>query len=363
MKSLTVRELAALLGGEAHGDRDAVITDGQSIDRAGPQHVTFAQHAKSVRKLKDCHAGCVLLGRDADASNAANWKTAAYVLVDEPMAAFLQILAVLRPPRRRTVAGVSPQAEIDATASIGEGSVVHPRATICGDVQIGRRCEIFPGVHIGPGCRIGDDVVLRPNVVVYHDVLVGNRVMIDAGAVIGSTGYGFRLRDGRHERLPHFGTVRIEDDVEIGACTTVDRAMIGETVIGEGTKLDNLVMVAHNCELGKHNLMAGQVGLAGSVTTGDYVVCAGQVGVADHARLGSGCIVGSQAGVPKEVPAGATYLGSPAIPIAEVRRFFPVRTKLPEALRTIRTMAEEIEELKRQVAMLTGRNDAVESAA
>jgi len=361
MKTVTVGELASLVVGEVYGDSGAVISDGQSIDRAERQHVTFAQHAKTVRKLADCNAGCILLGRDADTSNAASWKAAAYVLVDEPMTAFLQILAVLRPARRRTAEGVSPQAEISPTASIGPETVVHPRATICEDVQIGRNCEIFPGVHIGPGCRIGDDVILRPNVVLYHDVLVGHRVTIDAGAVIGSVGYGFRLKSGRHERIPHFGTVRIEDDVEIGACATIDRAMIGETVIGAGSKIDNLVLIAHNCELGKHNLMAGQVGLAGSVTTGNYVVCAGQAGIADHARLGTGSIIGSQAGVTKAVPPGETYLGSPAIPVADVRRFFSVRTKLPDALRTIRTMAAEIEELKRQVATLAGaRSDRLQ---
>jgi UDP-3-O-[3-hydroxymyristoyl] glucosamine N-acyltransferase len=363
MKTLTVSELAALVGGEVHGDGNAVIVDGQSIDRAEPRHVTFAQHARTVRRLADCAAGCVLLRRDADTSGAANWKTAAYVLVDEPMAAFLQVLAVLRPARRRLVEGISPQADVHSTASIGEGTVVHPRATICEDVRIGRNCEIYPGVHVGPGCRIGDDTVLRPNVVLYHDVLVGNRVTIDAGAVIGSAGYGFRSRDGRHERIPHFGTVRIEDDVEIGTCAAVDRAMIGETVIGKGTKLDNLVLIAHNCEVGKHNLMAGQVGLAGSVTTGDYVVCAGQVGIADHAHLGTGCIVGSQAGVPKGVPAGETYLGSPAIPVADARRFFSASHKLHDALRTIRTLAAEVEELKRQVATSTCREDPAERAA
>jgi UDP-3-O-[3-hydroxymyristoyl] glucosamine N-acyltransferase len=363
MKTVTVGELASLVVGEVHGDSGAVISDGQSVDRAERQHVTFAQHAKTVRKLADCNAGCVLLGRDADTSNAANWKAAAYVVVDEPMAAFLQILAVLRPARQRTAEGISPQAEIHGTARIGVETVVHPRATISEDVHIGRNCEIFPGVHVGPGCRIGDDVVLRPNVVLYNDVIVGNRVTIDSSSVIGSHGYGFRLRSGRHERIPHFGTVRIEDDVEIGACTTVDRAMIGETIIGQGTKLDNLVMIAHNCELGKHNLMAGQVGLAGSVTTGNYVVCAGQAGIADHAHLGTGCIVGSQAGVTKEVPPGETYLGSPAIPVADVRRFFSVRQKLPDALRTIRTLAEEIEQLKRHVATLAGRNAEAERAA
>ena len=159
-----------------------------------------------------------------------------------------------------------------------------------------------------------------PNAVLYDDIIVGNRVIIHAGCVIGADGFGYRLVDGRHERIPHFGTVRIEDDVEIGANTTIDRAMVDETVIGQGTKLDNLVMIGHNCEIGRHNLFVSQVGLAGSVTTGDYVVCAGQVGIADHVHLGSRSVLEPKAGVHKDVPDGERHVGVPAIPEADCYR-------------------------------------------
>ncbi len=177
------------------------------------------------------------------------------------------------------------------------------------DVVIGEHCDIHPGVSIGPGCRIGDHTILYPNVVLYHDVQIGQRVILHAGAVIGTDGFGYQLAEGKHQKLHHYGHVRIEDDAEIGANTTIDRALVGETIIGQGTKIDNLVMIAHNCELGQHNVLASQVGFAGSVTTGDYVVCAGQVGIADHVHLGTGSVLAAQAGVHKSLAGGKVYFG------------------------------------------------------
>ena len=173
-------------------------------------------------------------------------------------------------------------------------------------------------------------------------VLVGHAY---AGAVIGADGFGYRTVDGRHIHLPHFGTVRIEDDVEIGAGTTVDRAMIDETVVGQGTKLDNLIMIGHNCEIGRHNLFASQVGFAGSVTTGDYVVCAGQVGVADHIHIGNRAVLGAKAGVHKDVPEGQRQIGIPAIPEAECRRVVMAQHKLPEMRQQVREMERQLEKL------------------
>ena len=363
MKTVSVSRLAALVDGDVLGDADTVISDGRSFERAGREHVTFAQTARNLRKLKDCEAGCVLLARDVEIANYKDWKAASFIRVDDPMPAFLRILAELRPRRQSSASGISPDATISAAAEIGAGTTIHPRAVVCEDVRIGENCEIFPGVYIGAGCILGNDVVLRPNVVIYHDVRIGNRVAIDAGSVIGSDGYGFKLRDGRQERIPHFGTVRIDDDVEIGACTTIDRAMIGETVIGEGTKIDNLVLVAHNCELGRHNLIVGQVGFAGSVTTGEYVVCAGQAGVTDHVHLGSGSIVASKSGVHRDIPEGGTVLGAPAIPITEGRQVLSAQRKLPALLMTVRTLSADVENLKQHVFPFTDAESAADRSA
>jgi UDP-3-O-[3-hydroxymyristoyl] glucosamine N-acyltransferase len=198
-------------------------------------------------------------------------------------------------------------------------------------------------------------VVLFPGVVLYADVTLGDRVVIHASSVIGADGFGYRFRNGRHEKLTHFGTVRVGNDVEIGACTTVDRAMIGETVIGEGSKLDNLVIIAHNCELGRHNIIVSQVGFAGSVTTGDYVVCAGQAGVADHVRLGQGSTIGAKTGVTSDVPAGETYLGIPGRPANEVKAAVIATRRVP-ALR------KSVKQLEAQVALLTSQLESLVAA-
>ncbi len=355
MKTTTVGELAALVGGDIRGDCETVISGGQSLEKAGPQDITFAENEKNLRKLSQCNAACVLLKPTDNFALQPDWKPPSYLLVDNPMQAFMQSLFVLRPPRPRLECGISPDAFVSPTATIGSGTNIHPRAHLYDDVEIGERCDIFPGVVIGPGCRLGDDVVLHPNVVLYHDVIIGNRVIIHASAVIGADGFGYRLVDGRHERIPHFGTTRIADDVEIGACTTVDRAMIGETVVGEGTKLDNQVMIAHNCELGRHNVIVAQVGFAGSVTTGDYVVCAGHAGIADHVHLGERSVIGSKAGVPQNVPPGETYIGIPARPAKESFRIWMSGKKLPEALKTMRALEKDVARLK---SLLDSQNDS-----
>ncbi|MFQ5731370.1 MAG: UDP-3-O-(3-hydroxymyristoyl)glucosamine N-acyltransferase [Planctomycetaceae bacterium] len=358
MQRMTVADLAKLVAGDVHGDRNAEVSDGQSVDKAGPEHVTFVESERILRQMRDCKAGCVVLSPQLAVTRTDDWAPAAYIVVDDPLTAFSQILAHLRPARPRADVGVSPQAHVSPSAVIGRNTNIHPGAVIGDDCVIGDGCEILFGAVLGPGCAIGDDVVLHPHVVLYHDVLIGNRVTIHSSAVIGSDGFGYRVKDGRRQRVPHFGTVRIEDDVEIGACTTVDRAMIGETIVGEGTKLDNLVMIAHNCELGKHNALVGQVGLAGSVTTGDSVVCAGQVGVADHVHIGTGAVIGSKAGIHKDVPAGETYLGIPAGPMAEAIRVFMATRRLPQALKTIRKLQSQIDSLKSDLAAVPEREAA-----
>ncbi len=240
---------------------------------------------------------------------------------------------------------------MSATAQIGKNTNIHPGAHVAAGAAIGDNCDIHPGVVVSRGCRLGDSVVVYPIAVLYEDTVVGNRVIIHAGVVIGADGFGYRPVDGRHERIVHYGTVRIEDDVEIGACTTIDRAMIDETVIGQGTKIDNLVMIGHNCEIGRHNLFVSQVGLAGSVTTGDYVVCAGQVGIADHVHLGTRSVLGAKAGVRKDVPAGERQIGVPAIPEADCRRVVMAQQRLPEMRQQLRALERQVEALTAQLAL------------
>ena len=216
----------------------------------------------------------------------------------------------------------------------------------------GRGCDIYPGVVIGPGCRLGDEVILYPQVVLYADVSVDDRAIIHAHAVIGADGFGYRFAHGRFEKIPQLGTVHIEADVEIGAGTTIDRGAIGATVIGEGSKLDNQIMIGHNCELGKHNVFAAQVGLAGSCTTGDYVRIGGQVGIKDHVRLNTGCSIGAKGGVHKDLPAGETWIGYPATPETEQKKLQFAVHRLPQLREQVKKLSAELAALQLEVTQL-----------
>ena len=361
--SMTVEALADWLDGEVIGDRTRVIEKTQSLTKAGPQSVAFFTGDRNAIQLKGSTAGAIFVVRKLrDAIKAAGYAPA-FILVDDPKAAFLEVAGRFAPRRLRPEIGISPDAFVSATAQIGKNTNIHPGAHVGPGAVIGDNCDIHPGAVVGRSCRIGDNTVLYPHAVLYEEVLVGSGVIINAGAVIGADGFGYGTVDGRHQRFPHFGTVRLEDDVEIGACTTIDRAMIDETVIGQGTKIDNLVMVGHNCEIGRHNLFASQVGFAGSVTTGDYVVCAGQVGIADHVHLGSRSVLGAKAGVHKDVPAGERQIGLPAIPEAECRRVVMAQHKIPEMRQQLRALERQVEELASRLGQLTSQGTGLHPSA
>lgn len=349
MTSITAEKLATLVEGELLGDAEKTVTGAQSLDSAGPDDLAFAGDLRNLKLLELSRAGVVLVPSPVIESTPPP-SNRAFIGVDDPQTTFMKLLVSFRPQRSRSTIGVSPAAHVADSATIGEDTNVYPGAHIDAEATVGAGCDIHPGVVIGPGCRIGNGVTLHPNVVIYNDVLIGDRVTIHAGCVIGADGYGYRQVEGRHEKIPQLGTVRIEDDVEIGACSTVDRAMIGETVIGEGTKIDNHVMIAHNCQLGRHNLIVSQVGFAGSVTTGDYVVCAGQVGVADHLHLADGCVLGAKSAVHSNVPAGETWFGYPARPKAEAAKAATLQTKLPQFRQQIRKLQDQIDRLNAQLA-------------
>jgi len=350
----TVAELAHSLSGDVVGNAELVLLGVQSLEKAGPHDITFVADERNLRRLFRCRAGAVIVPRSLADSIAPSARPAALLLVDDAREAFMQVLLRFRPRRAARPIGISPQAVVSDSAVIGLNVNIHPGAYVGDDVTIGDNCDIHPGACVGPGCRLGNQVTLHANAVLYPEVILGDRVIVHSGAVIGADGFGYQLENGRHVRIPHCGTVRVGNDVEIGACTTVDRAMIGETVVGDGTKLDNLVMVAHNCELGRHNILVSQVGLAGSVTTGDYVVLAGQVGVADHVRLGDGCRVGAKAGVHKDLPGNQTYIGAPAAPEADARRILMAQQKLPE-------LRKQLRDLERQMAELSARINNLET--
>ncbi len=349
---MTTGDIAALVGGDLCGDAQRTITDVAPLNEAAASHLAYVESDKQFRRLDQSRAGALLIGRTLAASVQLP-ADRTFILVDDAQRGFIDVMLAFRPRPARPNLGVSPLAIVDPTAVIGPGCNVHPGATIEPGAVLGARCDIHPGAVIGEDCRLGDEVTVHANAVLYRNVTLGSRVIIHATAVIGADGFGYRFEQGRFIHIPHTGTVIIEDDVEIGAGTTVDRAMIGATVVGAGTKLDNQVMIAHNCRLGKHNAFASQVGFAGSVTTGDYVRCGGQVGVANHAHLGTGCTLGAKAGVSGNIPEGETYHGLPARPEKEAIKAHLAMGKLPEMRIQLRELERQVKDLTAQIATLT----------
>lgn len=358
--STTIEWIAQELNCPAKGNQRLEIHGAESVLKAGPHDITFVGDEFNLKRLKSSSAGAVIVDKRLEESFQKSFEEAPFtsITVVDAQAAFIQIIQKLRPPRLLPEIGISPQTGISDQAILGENCHIYPQVTICAGVKIGNNCRIYPGVYIGEDCVIGDDVTLHANAVLYPDVKIANRVLIHASAVLGCDGFGYRFENGHYIKIPHLGSVRIEDDVEIGAGTTIDRGMIGATVIGEGTKIDNQVMIAHNCEIGRHNAFASQVGFAGSITTGDYVRCAGQVGIADHVHVGDRATLGARAGVHRDIPPGEIHIGTPAAPEKEQRKIVMSMRKVPEMRKQMREMEKQLNELTQQLGELKNLNQA-----
>ncbi len=333
----TVREVAEWVRGEVQGDGSRVIRAARPLsDSPRADEITVVLNDKYLQQFKLSEAGAAVV----DATVPQNGKT--LVRVADPLMAFVTIVQKLHVKPTPVWTGIHPLAAVHPSATIGPDSAIGPFVSVGEGCVIGARCRIESGVSLGNHCRLGDDVFLAPRVVIYDRCVLGDRVAIHANSVIGADGYGYRLRDGKHVKIPQVGNVEIAEDVEIGACTTVDRATFGTTRIGAGTKIDNLVMIGHNCQIGKHNLFAGQVGIAGSVTTGDYVVMAGQVGIADHCRIGDRTILGAKCGVHTDIAADQKMLGAPATPASDQMRIMHSLEKLPETRKDVRAIKKHL---------------------
>ena len=337
---MKLRELAGRLACRLDGDGDVEIVRVAGIQEAGPGDVTFLANPKYEKTLKDTRASAVILREDSPAAPCAMLRAA------DPYLAFARAVGVFA-PAWRPAPGVHTLAAVAAGAQLGRDVSVGPFVAIGEGATVGDRSVIFPNVTIGPGARIGDDCVIHSNVSIRERVVIGDRVILQNGVVLGGDGYGFvRRGDGTHEKIPQPAAVVIEDDVELGANTTVDRPAVGETRIQAGTKIDNLVQVAHGVRIGRNVLMAAQVGIAGSTDIGDDVIFGGQVGVGGHLTIGRGAIAVGQSGVTNSLDPGVMVAGYPAIDSREWRRASVVFRRLPELKR-------RIEELEARLAELT----------
>lgn len=313
---LTAAAIAQLTGGKLQGDGDARITSVAPLDRAAEGQLTFCGSARYASQLASTRASIVLVAPDvADAASAAR----ARVVVERPHDSLVALLPRLyRMPSSRP--GIHPSAVLGRGAVLGADASIGPFVHVGEGAVLGDRVVLDTGVSVGAGVRIGDDCHLFAGVTVYSGSELGKRVAIHAKAVIGSDGFGYVWRDGRHEKIPHVGRCIIQDDVEIGAGTTIDRGSIDDTIIGAGTKIDNLVMVAHNVRIGRLCMIAAQAGIAGSVRIEDGVVIGGQAGLAGHHTIGKGARLGAQSGIFGDVPPGETWSGYPARPHREALR-------------------------------------------
>lgn len=338
---ITTAELARQLGGEISGDGDVVLTGFTSAERAGAGDLTFAEKDSYFAAAEASAASAILV------AGAGAFTSATKVLIRVPDArvAAARALPIFNPPAV-FAAGIDPTARIASTARIDTSAHVGAHCIVGEGVAIGARSVLMGGNHVGADCRVGEDTRLSPNVVLYPRTELGNRVAIHAGTVIGSDGYGYVFDQGKHRKMLQVGQVIVHDDVEIGANAAIDRGALGPTIIGEGTKIDNLVHIAHNVVIGRHCLIMGQVGFAGSTQLGDYGVIASQSGIAGHLKLGHQSVVGAKSGVMRDVGDKETVLGIPAAPDKQAKRQWIAVQKLPELMQRMR-------ELEKQVAALS----------
>ncbi len=356
-RSITLGMLAELVGGQAAGDTSTVIRGAAVLREVVRGEVTFIDQPERVKQLAATEAAAVVLPAGLD----CNWP--ATIRVKDVHTAFAKIVCYFRPPRTQAAIGVSPQAIVARSARLGKHVNVHPGVTIGDDCFIGDETTILPGAQILPGCTIGSGVMIGPGVVLYENTVVGDRSILHGGAVIGAHGFGYSQVGGRHVPAAQLGYVRIGSDVEIGAGATIDRGTYGATSIGEGTKIDNLVQIAHNCQIGRHNLICSQVGVAGSTTTGDYVVMGGQAGVRDHVHIGSRAILCAMSGITNNVPDGTVMLGVPATPEREQKLKQAAFAKLPEMRKEFKAMRRAIADLEKAAGIEPSRIRGSEQAA
>ena len=336
----TVTNLAEQLKGEVIGDGTTIIIGVAPADQAQVGFLTFAEKASYLEAAEKSAASAIIVPMGFESAS----KT--LIRVKDPRVAMAKVLPMFF-PEETYPAGIHPTAVVDPSAFIHLSAHIGPHCVIGPEVTIGERSALIGGNHIGRGSQIGQDVRLHPNVVIYSRTQIGNRVCIHSGTTIGSDGYGYVFDQGHHRKMPQVGNVILHDDVEIGSNSSIDRGALGATIIGQGTKIDNLVHVAHNVVMGRHCLVMGQVGFAGSTHLSDYVVVASQSGIAGHLKLGPQATVGAKSGVMRDIPAGETVLGYPAAPDKQAKRQWIATAQLPEVIKRLKELEKQMAQLSK----------------
>ena len=342
MQQVTLSKLAQLVDGEVVGDPDLIIEGIADLEDAGPEHITFLANPKYAGAVKSSKAGAIIVSPE--------WKKLGKNLVvcADPYLAFAKIATFFSREEKAPI-GVSQHAVLEPDVTLGEDISIHPLVYISSGSRIGDRTEIFPGSYVGEDVQIGNDCTIFPNVTILKGTVIGDRVIIHSGTVIGSDGFGYAPSPEGYFKIPQNGIVQIDDDVEIGANCTIDRATFGKTRIKQGTKIDNLVQIAHNVEVGEHTAIVSQVGISGSTKIGNQVILAGQVGVAGHLTIGDRVRVGAQSGIAHSVPPGKDISGSPAIEHRTWLKCSAIYPRLPQMRKNIRDLEKRIEILEKKL--------------
>ncbi|OGT51241.1 MAG: UDP-3-O-(3-hydroxymyristoyl)glucosamine N-acyltransferase [Gammaproteobacteria bacterium RIFCSPHIGHO2_12_FULL_41_15] len=339
----TLEKIAQLVDGEVIGDKSYIVPGLSPITDIKPKTLVFADGEENLKLALKSEAGALLLNRKTQVENKP------YIQVDHPFKAFIALLEVFY-PKAEVKEGVHPTATVEKGAVIGKRCHIGAYVYIGRDCKIGDDCVIQSHVSVAPRVTLGSNCVIYPHVTIYESCCLGAKVIVHANSVIGSDGFGYAFIDGQHMKVPHVGRVIIEDEVEIGANTAIDRATIGDTVIGSGTKIDNFVQIAHSVKIGKRNIICAFTGIAGSSTTGNEVICAANVGISDHVRIDDGVILGARSGVPsrKHLKKGNIYLGNPARPKDKAIENELSVTRIPY-------LRKQLHELQEQLAVLTAK--------
>ena len=339
----TLAEIAEFVGGQVDGDASLVVTGLNGIKEATSTELTFLANPKYFSLIKETDAPAIIVAPEADVSGKA------FIRVKNPSLAFAKAITMFRDEEQLRPKGIAASAEIAESAQLADNVAVGANVVIEEGAKIGKNTAIFAGCYIGQNVCIGEGCIIYPNVTLRDGVEVCNRVIVQPGAVIGADGYGYEQVDGRHVKIPQIGTVLVEDDVEIGANVTIDRARFGKTIIGKGTKIDNLVHIAHNVTIGENCLLVAQVGISGSVNVEDNVILAGQAGVSGHLTIGANSVAAAQTGIIKSCPPNSKLIGFPARPHADQMRVWGHASKLPEYTKIIKELQQRIEQLEKKI--------------
>ena len=341
----TAKQIAEFLNGTIEGDVTAKVSGFSKIEEGKPGTLTFLANPKYEHYIYGTKAAIVLVNDDFQPSAHVD---ATLLRVPNAYAALASLLHFVEQTRTQK-AGTDPTAFIAPSAQVGEGGYIGHFAYIGEQSVIGRGCRIYPYAYVGDNVQIGDDTTIYPHVTIYNGCVVGSRCILHAGTVIGSDGFGFAPENGTYRKIPQLGNVVLEDEVEVGANTTIDRAVMESTIIRRGVKLDNLIQIAHNVQIGENTVMASQVGISGSTKVGSHCMVGGQVGLGGHIHIGDGTQIGAQSGIISNIDAGSRVMGSPAMPLKTFFRSSIAQRKLPDMYLEIDRLSKEIEELKKRL--------------